>query len=94
MSSLKTVLVSETTAQLYIPITFMGPPGQPAPDTPFLDEKLTRTLREDGCRLADRQHLADTTSVTRRCAAEVTLRPRAKRSGLREAPRPRSALRI
>lgn len=37
MSNLKTVLVSETTAQLYIPITFnIGAPGQPAPDTPFL----------------------------------------------------------
>ena len=45
MSNLKTVLVSETTAQLYIPITFnIGAPGQPASDTPFLmNQTLVRT---------------------------------------------------
>ena len=45
MSNLKTVLVSETTAQLYIPITFnIGAPGQPAPDTPFLmNQTLVKT---------------------------------------------------
>ena len=45
MSNLKTVLVSETTAQLYIPITFnIGAPGQPAPDMPFLmNQTLVRT---------------------------------------------------
>jgi hypothetical protein len=37
MQNLKAVLVSDTTAQLYVPITFnIGAPGQPAPDTPFL----------------------------------------------------------
>lgn len=37
MPNLKTVLVSETTAQLYVPITFnIGAPRQPAPDTLFL----------------------------------------------------------
>lgn len=37
LSNLKTVMVSDTTAQLYVPITFnIGAPGQPAPDTPFL----------------------------------------------------------
>ena len=37
MPNLKTVLVSETTAQLYVPITFnIGAPDQPAPDTSFL----------------------------------------------------------
>lgn len=45
MSNLKTVLVSETTAQVYIPITFnIGAPGQPAPDMPFLmNQTLVRT---------------------------------------------------
>ena len=53
MSSLKTVLVSETTAQLYIPITFnIGPPGQPAPDTPFLmNQTLVKTAA--GWRIAN-----------------------------------------
>jgi len=37
MQNLKAVLVSDTTVQLYVPITFnIGAPGQPAPDTPFL----------------------------------------------------------
>jgi len=45
MSSLKTVLVSETTAQLFIPIMFnIGAPGQPAPDAPFLmNQTLVKT---------------------------------------------------
>jgi len=37
ISSLKVVMLSDTTAQLFVPIMFnIGPPGQPAPDTPFL----------------------------------------------------------
>jgi len=37
MQNLKAVLVSDTTAQLYVPITFnIGAAGHPAPDTPFL----------------------------------------------------------
>ena len=53
MSNLKTVLVSETTAQLYIPITFnIGAPGQPAPDTPFLmNQTLVKTAA--GWRIAN-----------------------------------------
>jgi hypothetical protein len=45
MSNLKTVLVSETTAQLYVPITFnIGALGQPAPDTPFMmNQTLVKT---------------------------------------------------
>ena len=45
MQNLKTVLVSETTAQLYVPITFnVGAPGQPAPDVPFLmNQTLVKT---------------------------------------------------
>ena len=45
MSNMKTVLVSETTAQLHVPITFnIGAPGQPAPDTPFLmNQTLVKT---------------------------------------------------
>ena len=45
MANLKTVLVSETIAQLYVPITFnIGVPGQPAPDTPFLmNQTLVKT---------------------------------------------------
>ena len=45
MSNLKTVLVSETTAQLYVPITFnIGAPGQPAPDASFLmNQTLVKT---------------------------------------------------
>jgi len=53
MSNLKTVLVSETTAQLYIPITFnIGAPGQTAPDTPFLmNQTLVKTTA--GWRIAN-----------------------------------------
>ena len=53
MSNLKTVLVSESTAQLYIPITFnIGAPGQPAPDTPFLmNQTLVKTAA--GWRIAN-----------------------------------------
>jgi len=41
MANLKTALVSETTAQLYVPITFnIGAAGQPAPDTPFLMNQI------------------------------------------------------
>ena len=45
MPNLKTVLVSETTAQLYVPITFnIGAAGQPAPDTTFLmNQTLVKT---------------------------------------------------
>jgi ketosteroid isomerase-like protein len=45
MSNLKAVLVGETTAQLYIPITFnIGAPGQAAPDAPFLmNQTLVKT---------------------------------------------------
>ena len=45
LSNLKTVLVSETTAQLYVPITFnIGASGQPAPDTSFLmNQTLVKT---------------------------------------------------
>jgi ketosteroid isomerase-like protein len=52
-SNLKTVLVSETTAQLYVPITFnIGAPGQPAPDTPFLmNQTLVKTAA--GWRIAN-----------------------------------------
>ena len=53
MSNLKTVLVSESTAQLYIPITFnIGALGQPAPDTPFLmNQTLVKTAA--GWRIAN-----------------------------------------
>ena len=45
MANLKIALVSETTAQLYVPITFnIGNAGQPAPDTPFLmNQTLVKT---------------------------------------------------
>jgi ketosteroid isomerase-like protein len=45
MANLKTALLSETTAQLYVPITFnIGAAGQPAPDTPFLmNQTLVKT---------------------------------------------------
>ena len=37
ISGLKVVMLSDTTAQLFVPIMFnIGPPGQAAPDTPFL----------------------------------------------------------
>jgi hypothetical protein len=40
--NLKVALVSDTTAQLFVPIMFnIGPPGQPAPDAPFL---MSQTL--------------------------------------------------
>ncbi len=53
MSELKAVLVSETTAQLYVPITFnIGAPGQPAPDASFLmNQTLVRTA--GGWRIAN-----------------------------------------
>ncbi|HEV7578312.1 MAG TPA: nuclear transport factor 2 family protein [Caldimonas sp.] len=52
-SSLKTVLVNDTTAQLYVPITFnIGPPGQSAPDAPFLmNQTLVKTAA--GWRIAN-----------------------------------------
>ena len=45
MANLKTALVSETTAQLYVLIMFnIGAAGQPAPDTPFLmNQTLVKT---------------------------------------------------
>lgn len=45
IANLKAVLVSDTTAQLYVPITFnIGAPGQPAPDVPFLmNQTLVKT---------------------------------------------------
>ena len=53
LPNLKTVLVSETTAQLFVPITFnVGAPGQPAPDTPFLmNQTLVKTAM--GWRIAN-----------------------------------------
>ena len=37
VSGLKVVMLSDSTAQLFVPITFnIGPSGQAAPDTPFL----------------------------------------------------------
>jgi ketosteroid isomerase-like protein len=44
-SNLRVVLVNDTTAQVYVPITFnIGPPGQAAPDAPFLmNQTLTKT---------------------------------------------------
>lgn len=44
-SSLKVVMLTETTAQLFVPIMFnIGPPGQPAPNTPFLmNQTLVKT---------------------------------------------------
>jgi ketosteroid isomerase-like protein len=52
-SNLKVVLLSDTTAQLYVPIMFnIGPPGQPAPDTPFLmNQTLVKTAA--GWRIAN-----------------------------------------
>jgi ketosteroid isomerase-like protein len=52
-SGLRAVLVSETTAQLYVPITFnIGAAGQPAPDTPFLmNQTLVKTA--SGWRIAN-----------------------------------------
>ena len=51
-ANLKVELVSETTAQLYVPIMFnIGAPGQPAPDTSFL---MTQTVvkTSEGWRIA------------------------------------------
>jgi ketosteroid isomerase-like protein len=44
-SNLKVALVNDTTAQVYVPITFnIGPAGQPAPDALFLmNQTLTKT---------------------------------------------------
>jgi len=44
-ANLKVVLISDTTAQLFVPIMFnIGPPGQPAPDAPFLmNQTLLKT---------------------------------------------------
>ena len=44
-ANLKVVLLSDTTAQLFVPIMFnVGPPGQPAPDVPFLmNQTLVKT---------------------------------------------------
>ncbi len=45
LPNLKAVLVNETTAQIYVPITFnIGAAGQPAPDTLFLmNQTLLKT---------------------------------------------------
>ena len=52
-ANLKVVLVSDMTAQIYVPITFnIGPPGQPAPDAPFLmNQTLVKTAA--GWRIAN-----------------------------------------
>jgi hypothetical protein len=44
-ANLKVVLLSDTTAQLFVPIMFnIGQPGQPAPDAPFLmNQTLVKT---------------------------------------------------
>jgi len=44
-ANLKVVLVTDTTAQLFVPIMFnIGPPGQPASDAPFLmNQTLVKT---------------------------------------------------
>jgi ketosteroid isomerase-like protein len=44
-SNLKVVSLSDTTAQLFVPIIFnIGPPGQPASDAPFLmNQTLVKT---------------------------------------------------
>ena len=43
--NLKVLVSSDTTAQLFVPITFnSAPPGQPAPDAPFLmNQTLVKT---------------------------------------------------
>ena len=53
LANLKAVMVSDTTAQLHVPITFnFGAPGQPAPDTPFLmNQTLVKTAA--GWRIAN-----------------------------------------
>ncbi len=52
-SNLKVVLLSDTTAQLFVPIMFnIGPAGQPAPDAPFLmNQTLVKTAA--GWRIAN-----------------------------------------
>ena len=44
-ANLKVVLLTDTTAQLFVPIMFnIGPSGQPAPDAPFLmNQTLVKT---------------------------------------------------
>jgi ketosteroid isomerase-like protein len=44
-SNLKIALLTDTAAQLFVPIMFnIGPPGQPAPDAPFLmNQTLVKT---------------------------------------------------
>ena len=44
-SNLKVVVLTDTTAELFVPIMFnIGPPGEPAPDTPFLmNQTLLKT---------------------------------------------------
>ena len=52
ISGMKIALLSKTTAQLYVPIMFtIGPPGQPAPDTPFLMNQ-TWIMTGSGWRIA------------------------------------------
>lgn len=53
MANVKAVLVSDTTAQLHVPITFnIGALGQPAPDAPFLmNQTLVKTAA--GWRIAN-----------------------------------------
>ncbi len=52
-ANLKAVLMSDSTAQIYVPITFnIGAPGQPAPDAPFLmNQTLVKTAA--GWRIAN-----------------------------------------
>jgi hypothetical protein len=53
MANLKVVSVNDTTVQLFVPIVFnIGPPGQPAPDTPFLMNQ-TYLKTNTGWRLAN-----------------------------------------
>ena len=53
VSGLKVVMLSDTTAQLFVPITFnIGPLGQPAPDTPFLMNQ-TLVKSAEGWRIAN-----------------------------------------
>lgn len=52
-ANLKAVMVTDMTAQIHVPITFnIGPPGQPAPDAPFLmNQTLVKTAA--GWRIAN-----------------------------------------
>ena len=52
-SNLKVVVLNDTTAQLFVPIMYnIGPPGQPAPDAPFLmNQTLVKTAA--GWRIAN-----------------------------------------